>query len=93
MDPRASTHDRRGLLDAKLTELALLAKELCPSAMVEASAFQYEDEDGRVEVFPPSGVPDAEEDRVEMALARRAAQIFEETGLYIVCAVLDPAAR
>ena len=93
MDPRASTEDRRALLDAKLTELALLAKELCPLAMVEASAIQYEDEDGRVEVFPPSGVSDAEEDRVEMTLAGRAVQIFEKTGLYIVCAVLDPAAR
>ncbi len=93
MDPRARTDDRRVLLDAKLTELALFAKELCPSATVEASPIQYEDEDGRVEVFPPSGVSDAEEDRVEMALAGLAAQIFERTGLYIVCAVLDQAAR
>jgi hypothetical protein len=92
MDPRASTGDRRVLLDAKLTELALFAKELCPSAAVEASAIQYEDEDGRVEVFPPTGMSDCE-GRVEMALAGRAAQIFEKTGLYIVCAVLDPAAR
>lgn len=93
MDPRASTDARRALLDAKLTELALFAKELCPAATVEASAIQYEDEDGRVEMFPPQGVSDAEEDRIEMALAGRAAQIFEKTGLYIVCAVLDPAAR
>ena len=93
MDPQPRTDDRRALLDAKLTELVLFAKELCPSAAVEASAIQYEDEDGRVEVFPPPALSDAEEDRVELALAARAAEIFADTGLYIVCAVLDPAAR
>ena len=60
MDTRASTDARRALLDAKLTELALFAKELCPAATVEASSIQYEDEDGRVEMFPPQGVSDAE---------------------------------
>ena len=93
MDPRAGMDDRRALLDAKLTELVLFAKQLCPSAAVEASAIQYEDEDGRVEVFPPPTFSDAEEDQVELSLAARAAQIFSDTGLYIVCAVLDPAAR
>ena len=87
------TDDRRALLDAKLTELVLFAKQLCPSAAVEASAIQYEDEDGRVEVFPPPALSEAEEDQVEMDLAARAAEIFADTGLYIVCAVLDPAAR
>jgi hypothetical protein len=43
-------------------------------------------------MFPPPGLSEAEEDRVEMALAARAAEIFADTGLYIVCAVLDPAA-
>ncbi len=57
MDPRARTDDRRELRDSKLTELALFAKELCPLATVEASAIQYEDEDGRVEMFPPRVYP------------------------------------
>jgi hypothetical protein len=81
---------RRALLDAKLTELVLFAKELCPSATVEGSTIKYEDEDGRVDVFPPPGLSEAEEDRLEMALAARAGEIFDNTGLYIVCAVLDP---
>lgn len=93
MAPKPKSADRRSLLDTKLTELALFAKELCPAATVEASAIHYEDEDGRVEVFPPPAVADSEEDRIEMALAARAAEIFADTGLYIVCAVLDPAAR
>lgn len=93
MDPQARTDARRALLDAKLTELVLFAKQLCPSASVEASAIQYEDEDGRVEVFPPPVLSDAEEEKIEMSLAARAAEIFADTELYIVCAVLDPTAR
>ena len=93
MDTTSRPNHRRALLDAKLTELMLFAKQLCPSAAVEGSAIQYEDEDGRVEMFPPPILSETEEDRVEMALAARAAEIFADTGLYIVCAVLDPAAR
>jgi len=91
--PGGSASERRALLDAKLTELVLFARELCPAAAVEASALPYEDEDGSVEIFPPSGLSDAEEDAIEMAVAERAAQIFEETGLYILCAILGPSPR
>lgn len=89
MDPTASTDDRRALLDAKLTELALLAKELCPAARVEADTVPYEDEDGAVEVFPPAGLSEDEVDRLEMTIARRAGEIFDDTGLFITCAVFD----
>jgi len=82
--------DRRALLDVKLTELSLYAKELCPEAVVEASATHYEDEDGHVDIHPPPGLAEDEEERVELALAARAAEVFENTGLYILCAVLDP---
>jgi hypothetical protein len=80
-------------LDSKLTELALYAKELCPGADVDATSLQYEDEDGHVEVFPPTSLSEAEIDRLELALAARAAQVFAETDLYILCAVLDRAAH
>jgi hypothetical protein len=76
-------------LDSKLTELALYAKELCPMADVATTPLQYEDEDGHVEVFPPASLADAEVDRLELALVARAAEIFGQTDLYIVCAVLD----
>lgn len=85
--------DRRVAVDSTLTELALYAKELCPGAVVESAPLQYEDEDGHVEIVPPPSLSDAEVDRIELALAARAADIFAETGLYIVCAVLDPAVR
>jgi hypothetical protein len=63
-------------LDAKLTELMLSAKELCPEARIEANTIQYEDEDGHVNVFPPPTLSDAEVDRIEDALAARASDIF-----------------
>lgn len=93
MEARSKRNGYRALLDAKLTELVLYAKELCPEAVVETSTIQYEDEDGHVDVFPPPAVPEAQEERIELALAGRAAEIFEETGLYILCAVLDPTVR
>ena len=72
----------RVLLDRALTTLTLYAKELCPEAAVEANTIQYEDEDGRVEVFPPT-LSESEEERLEHALAERSAEIFAQTGLYI----------
>jgi len=79
----------RALLDDKLTELALYTKELCPEAVVEVSAISYEDEDGHVDIFPPPGLPEDEEERIELAVAARAGEIFEETGLFILCAAFD----
>ena len=75
---------RRGS-DAKLVELALYAKELCPDGRVEMSTRQYEDEDGSVDVFPPPTLSEDEEDRLELALAARAGEIFDATGLFILC--------
>ena len=92
MNLRLNRNDYRELLDAKLTELALYAKELCPEGAVEVSSVRYEDEDGHVDLFPPPPLPEAEEERIELALAARAGEIFEETGLYILCAALDPTA-
>ena len=83
----------RALLDDKLTELVLYAKELCPDAVVKASATSYEDEDGHVDIFLPPSLPEEEEERVELAVAARAGDIFEETGLFILCAALDPMAK
>ena len=80
---------RRALLDRKLTELLLYAKELCPEARVEASTIQYEDEDGHVTVFPPPTLSEEEVDRIEMALATRAGEIFDTMGLFILCALFN----
>jgi hypothetical protein len=89
MDLHRSVDNRRALLDAKLTELGLYAKALCPEARVEMSTSQVEDEDAHVDLFPPAGLSEEDEERVELALAARAGDIFEETGLFILCALLD----
>jgi hypothetical protein len=81
--------DRRDLLDRKLTELLLYAKELCPEGRVEVSTIQYEDEDGHVAVFPPPTLSEEEVDRIEMALATRAGEIFDTMGLFILCALFN----
>ena len=59
------------MLDEKLTELALLAKKLCPDARVEVNSVRYEDEDGRVKVFPPPYLSEAEEEAPRRNLKRK----------------------
>jgi hypothetical protein len=39
---------------------------------------------------PPPTFTEDEEERIELALAERAAEAFARTGLYVLCAVLDP---
>ena len=89
MEGLARSRDRRALRDAKLTELMLLAKELCPEATVKADSNQYEDEDGAVNVFPPPTLPEDDVERIITALADRTATIYDETGLFLVFAVLN----
>ena len=79
----------RETLDEKLTELALLAKKLCPAATVEVNTKRYEDEDGRVKVFPPPHFSEAEEEALEEALTEKCNEILEQTNLFILCAVFD----
>jgi hypothetical protein len=84
-----SDKKEREILDQKLTELSLLAKKLCPEAKVEVNTRRYEDEDGRLKVFPPSWLSEAEEEELEEALTERCVEILEETNLFILCAVFD----
>lgn len=89
MEKHAGVETDRDLLDRKLTELALLAKRLCPEAKIETNTVRYEDEDGRLKVFPPSGLSEAEEEALEETLIEKCIEILDETGLFIVCAAFD----
>ena len=89
MENQPSIRTERNILDQKLTELALLAKKLCPDAKVEVNTLRYEDEDGRLKVFPPSQLSEAEVEGLEEALTEHCFAILEETGLFILCAVFD----
>jgi len=83
----------KDILDQKLTELTLLAKKLCPEARVEVNTLRYEDEDGRLKVFPPSNLSEAEEENLEEAITERCMEILEQDGLFILCAVFDSQQR
>lgn len=87
MGGRRRSHDRRALRDAKLTELMLFAKKLCPAATVKTDTIRYEDEDGHLNVFPPPTLPEDDIERIITALADRTAKIYDDTGLFLVFAV------
>ncbi len=89
MESQARAERERDKLDQKLTELALLAKKLCPEAKVEVNTRRYEDEDGRLKVFPPAHLSEAEEEELEETLTEKCIEILEETGLFILCAVFE----
>jgi hypothetical protein len=85
--------DPRVLLDRVLTALTLYTKELCPEAAVEANTLQYEDEDGRVEVFPPLRSQRQKKNAVSTPSPNARLRFLPRTGLYIPCAMLDVTAR
>ena len=93
MEGQAKTEAERNILDEKLTELALLAKRLCPEAKIEVNTVRYEDEDGRIKVFPPPSLSEADEEALEETLSEKCIDILEETGLFILCATFDSQAQ
>jgi len=78
------------LLEAKLSELTDLIKELSPEARVEIVFAHYEeDEDAAIDVYPPASLQTEEVRRLEQALGERCNDILVETGLFIIGAVQD----
>ena len=70
-------------------EVSLLAKELCPGARVEATTASYEDEDGHVRVYPPTGLSRTQIEEIEGSIADRCVDILVDTGLFLCSAVYD----
>ena len=81
--------NRPELLEAKLSELTDLIKELSPEARVEIVFAHYEDEDAAIDVYPPTSLQTEEVRRLEQALGERCNDILVETGLFIIGAVQD----
>ncbi len=81
--------NKQELLEAKLSELTDLVKDLSPKARVEIAFEQYEDEDASIDIYPPSSLRAAEVIRLEQALGERCNDILVDTGLFIIGAVQD----
>jgi hypothetical protein len=78
------------LVDKYLTELSLLAKEICPEAKIEATTETFEDEDGHIRVYPPAGISAEEIEEVEGKIASsRCVDILVEKNVSICAAVYD----
>ena len=84
-----SSSEHKGLVDNYLTELTLLAKRLCPEARIEATTEVFEDEDGHVRIYPPTGLREEEIADIEGKLADRCVYILVEKGVFICSAVYD----
>lgn len=84
-----SYSERRMLVDKHLTELSLLAKQLCPDARVEATTEIFEDEDGHLRVYPPESLAETEVAEIEGKIANRCVDILVEEGIFICSAVYD----
>ena len=85
---RRSAHQQE-LLEAKLSELAVLITDLSPQVRVEISSEQYEDEDAHILVYPLSPMKEEEVEHLEQTLGKRCNDILVETGLFIIGAVYD----
>ena len=82
--------ERRMMIDKCLTEVSLFAKELCPTAKVEATLTSYEDEDGHVRIYPPTGLTDSQIEELEGQVAGRCVDLLLQTGIFLCAAVYAP---
>ena len=87
--PKGKSSSHQALLEAKLSELTALIKELSPDARVEIAAERYEDEDAAVDVYVPQAFQASAISELERALGERCNDILLDTGLFIIGAVRD----
>jgi hypothetical protein len=90
MDEATAHAARRTLVSKYLTDVSLLAKELCPEAKVEATTEHYEDEDGHVRIYPPAGLSQEQIADIEGKVAERCVDILVEAGVFLCAAVYEP---
>lgn len=81
---------RRLMIDNYLTEVSLFAKEICPTATVEATLTSYEDEDGHVRIYPPADLTDSQIEELEGQVAGRCVDLLIETGIFLCAAIYAP---
>ena len=89
MSKREKGPSRQALLEAKLSELTALIKELSPEARVEIAAERYEDEDAAIDVYVPHDLQATAISDLECVLGEHCNDILLDTGLFIIGAVRD----
>ena len=87
--PKGKNSNHQALLEAKLSELTALIKQLSPDARVEIAAERYEDEDTGLDVYVPPDFQAAAISDLERSLGERCNDILLDTGLFIIGAVRD----
>jgi len=75
----------RNRLEKFIAELAALAKDICPEAIIKISTNSLEGEDARMEILVPSDAFDA----VDEAVVKRADEILDDEGYLIVAMVFE----
>ena len=90
MDEAIAHAARRTMVSKYLTDVSLLAKELCPEAQVEATTEHYEDEDGHVRIYPPAGLSQEQIANLAGKIAERCVDILVEAGVFLCAAVYEP---
>ena len=90
MDEAIARAARRTIVGKYLTDVSLLAKDLCPEAQVEATTECYEDEDGHVRIYPPAGFSQEQIAELEGKIAERCIDILVEAGVFLCAAVYEP---
>jgi hypothetical protein len=76
-------------MDAKISELTALVRQLSPQSRVEVSFERSEDEDAHIRVYPPPGIESEEAARIELALGEHCNEVLMQTGVFIIGAVCD----
>jgi hypothetical protein len=82
--------ERRLMIDKYLTEVSLFAKDLCPTATVEATLTSYENEDGQVRIHPPADLTASQIAALEGQVAGRCVDLLIQTGIFLCAAVYAP---
>jgi hypothetical protein len=85
--------DQAALLDKYVTEISLLAKELCPEADVDIVFTRYEGEDAHIFVFLQEGTSETAMDKLGEALTQRSVEILLNAGLLILTGVYEASQR
>ena len=83
--------DYRTRLDAAVTALSLLIRDLCPAARLEVSFVRYEDEDAHIWVSLPSTISEESREHMANQIAEKSLDILLAEGFLVLAGIEEPA--